>query len=91
MDVIRMKEPPLSLQIIGMKDGDLVMDHINKACYILENGSPKLLANYDEKQIPQLPGVGSFVPRWGLVIVGLLVLVFLVLVCRRIAVRRAKT
>jgi hypothetical protein len=78
-------------QGLGMKDGDLVMDHINKACYILENGSPKLLANYDEKQIPQLPGVGSFVPRWGLVIVGLLVLVFLVLVCRRIAVRRAKT
>jgi hypothetical protein len=42
---------------LGMKDGDLVMDDINKACYILRGGKPEKLADYGSKYIAPLPAV----------------------------------
>ncbi len=70
---------------LGLNDGELVMDNINRACYVIRNGEPELLAHYDETPIPKSPGVWAHIPRLGLSVVGVLGAVLLFLVCWRVA------
>jgi len=73
-----------SYQGLGMKDGDLVMDEIEKACYLIEGGEPQKLANYNA--INRQPGSGlSSLPRWKLVLFSSVLVIFLLalLILRR--------
>ena len=66
-----------SYKSFGMKDGELVMDNIDKACYIIKNGTPEKLANFDEKYIPAGPGIGASLPRWKVMVCGGLLVLLL--------------
>jgi hypothetical protein len=81
-----------SYQGLGMKDGDLVMDNIDKVCYIIKDGSPQTLANYGEQYTPPGPGVGVYLPQWKVTVCsGLLVILIAIFIVRRYRKRRRKS
>ena len=76
-------------QGLGMSDGDVVMDNIDKVCYVIKNGSLEKLANYDEKYIPPGPGVNTYLPRWQVTVCSsLLVILVTIFVTRKYRKRR---
>ncbi len=74
---------------LGLKNGDLVMDRIDNICYVMKDGNPVKLASFNGVPRPPSRGVLAFVPRWGLALVGALVLLLVAVVLRRAAGKRA--
>ena len=77
-----------SYQGLGMKDGELVMDNITQACYILENGQPRKLADFDEQHLaPEEPLLARPLGRWFLTAISVVAMMVVVLYLRA---RRAR-
>lgn len=77
---------------LGLKDGDLVMDNIDKACYIIKGEKPKKLANYGEKYTPPGLGFGAHLPQWKLALCSvLLILLIVIFIARQYRKRRRLT
>lgn len=76
-------------QGLGMEDGELVMDNINNACYVIEGAELRKVADFDEEYIApgQSRGLGP-VGRWFLTAVGVVGLMAVILFLRA---RRAET
>jgi hypothetical protein len=58
---------------LGMKDGELVKDKINKAFYTIKDGKPVKLGNFGKKYIP--PEERTSLTRWLIIAVGALLFV----------------
>lgn len=68
---------------LGMKEGALVLDKIDKVVYMMENGDPVKIANFGEKYIP--PGEGWTTSKRNIAIaVNVLVIVVILLVWRKV-------
>ena len=76
-----------SYQGLGLKDGDVVMDNIDKVCYILRNGGLEKLANYGEKYYPPDTNRWALSRGWQLTICSsflvVLIAIFVVRHCKR--------
>lgn len=63
---------------LGMQDGDLVVDKIEKVVYIMEDGDPQELASFGEKYVPPaVTGKGVSGAQWWLVAGNIVVFITL--------------
>jgi hypothetical protein len=75
---------------LGVQDGDLVMDEIEMACYMVRNGTLEKLADYDEEYTAAGdPGPRSPLVQWSLAAAGGLALLSVILLVLRIRRVRA--
>ena len=56
-----------AIQVLGMKDGDIVVNNVTKEVLVIENGNAAHLADFGETYIP---GEGGLNRRWRLPILG---------------------
>lgn len=73
---------------LGLGDAELIMDRIEGVCYIIRDGRPEKLANFDAKYLPLAVVVKRWLMRLGPL--GVAAAVLLILVVRRKARRRAR-